>query len=59
MITCVYKRTNYEERAFWDLISEQSKASETMNHPDDGGSTHLYNVGLLQQDYMTVHPRWL
>jgi hypothetical protein len=27
--------------------------------PDDGGSTHLRNVGLLQQDYTALHPRRL
>jgi hypothetical protein len=29
------------------------------DHPDDGGSTLLWNVDLLQQDYMTLHPRRL
>jgi hypothetical protein len=28
-------------------------------HPDDGGGTHLWNVGLLHQDYMTLYPRRL
>jgi hypothetical protein len=30
-----------------------------MNHPDDGGSTHLWNVSQLQRDYTAVHPRRL
>jgi hypothetical protein len=29
--------------AFWDIA---------MNHPADGGSTHLWNVGLLQREYI-------
>jgi hypothetical protein len=27
--------------------------------PDDGGSTHLWNFGQLQPDYMALHPRRL
>jgi hypothetical protein len=27
-----------------------------MNHPDDRGSTHLWNFGLLQRDYMAIYP---
>jgi hypothetical protein len=29
------------------------------HHPDDGGSTHLINVDLLQQDYTVLYPRKL
>jgi hypothetical protein len=32
---------------------------ECIHHPDDGGSTHLWNVSLLQQDCMALHPRRL
>jgi hypothetical protein len=27
--------------------------------PDDGGGTHLSNVGIFQQDYATLRPRRL
>jgi hypothetical protein len=27
------------------------------HHPDDGDSTHLWNVGLVQQDYRVLYPR--
>jgi hypothetical protein len=30
-----------------------------MNGPDDGGSTYLWNVGLLQWDYTALYPRKL
>jgi hypothetical protein len=32
---------------------------QTSNRPDDGGSTHLCNVGLLQRDYTALHSRKL
>jgi hypothetical protein len=30
-----------------------------IHRPDDGGSTHLWNVGQLQRDYTALHPRRL
>jgi hypothetical protein len=30
-----------------------------MAHPDDGGSTHLWNVGLLKTDYTALFTRTL
>jgi hypothetical protein len=30
-----------------------------MNHPDDGGSMYLWNVGLLQRGYTALYPRRL
>jgi hypothetical protein len=27
-----------------------------VNHPDGGGSMHLWNVGLVQQDYTALYP---
>jgi hypothetical protein len=30
-----------------------------IHRSDDGGSTHLWNVGLLQRDYTTLYPRQL
>jgi hypothetical protein len=30
---------------------------ELIHRPDDGGSTHLRNVGLPQRDYMILFPR--
>jgi hypothetical protein len=29
------------------------------HRPDDGGETHLWNVGPLQWDYMALYPRKL
>jgi hypothetical protein len=59
----------FEDRAFWDIalcslrvmdVSEVHTASiiRVMNHSDDGRSTHLWHVGLLQ-DYMALYPRRL
>jgi hypothetical protein len=39
-----------EIRAFWDVAPRGHQG-------DYGGSTHLWNVGLLQQDYTALHPR--
>jgi hypothetical protein len=36
-----------------------SITSTIIYDPDDGGSTHLWNVGLLQQDYTAKYPRRL
>jgi hypothetical protein len=30
-----------------------------MNCPDDGGSTHYKNIGLLKRDYTALYPRRL
>jgi hypothetical protein len=32
------------------------KTWKHIHHPDDGGSTHLWNVGLLQQYYTALYP---
>jgi hypothetical protein len=37
-----------------------SRSLVEVNHrPDDKGSMHLWNVGLLQRDYTAVYPRKL
>jgi hypothetical protein len=41
------------------LYFQQSFHAWLIHHPDDGGSTHLWNVGLLQQDYIVLYPRKL
>jgi hypothetical protein len=30
---------------------------EPLHHPDDGGSVHLWNISLLQQDYTVLYPK--
>jgi hypothetical protein len=51
---------------FWDVepcrlgVARRFKGSYCLHHrPDDGGSTHLWNVGLLKRDYTVLHPRRL
>jgi hypothetical protein len=34
-------------------------AANMNNHPEEGGSTHLWIVGLLQRDYTALYPRRL
>jgi hypothetical protein len=49
------------------VISEQTDVSEVRTaseirviyRPDDGGSTHIWNVGPIQSDYTALHPRRL
>jgi hypothetical protein len=54
--------------AFWDIapwslveIDRRFRGEYCLHHrgdrPDDGGSTHLWNVGLLQRDYTALCPR--
>jgi hypothetical protein len=38
--------------AFWDM----TPWSLVEVYPDDGSSTHLWNVGLLLRDYMALYP---
>jgi hypothetical protein len=45
-------------RAFWD-IPLCSLIGVDRYYPDDRGSTHLWNVGLLQWDYTALYPRRL
>jgi hypothetical protein len=40
----------------WSFISAYCLHHQ---HPDDGGSSNLWNVGLLQRDYTALHPRRL
>jgi hypothetical protein len=61
----------YEVRVFWDLapcshieVDWRFRGAHCLHHqsddsPDDGGSTHLWNVGQLQCDYTALHPRRL
>jgi hypothetical protein len=44
------------------VMSQLSKKKMTycLHHrPNDGGSKHLWNVGLLQRDYTALYPRRL
>jgi hypothetical protein len=45
----------------WTDLSEVSTVSiiRAIKGPDDGGSTHFWNIGPLQRDYMALHPRRL
>jgi hypothetical protein len=36
--------------------ADSSFRARLIHRPDDGGSTHLWNVGLLQRDYTALHP---
>jgi hypothetical protein len=38
---------------------EAIKMETIYHHPDGGGSTHLWNIMLLQQDYTALYPRRL
>jgi hypothetical protein len=56
----------YEDEGLLRYSSVQSRSRPTFqrcvpphNHLDDGGSTHLSNVDLLQQDYTALYPRRL
>jgi hypothetical protein len=55
--------------AFWDValislvgVDRRLRDAYFLHHhhrPDDGGSTHLRNVGLLKRDYTALHLRRL
>jgi hypothetical protein len=40
-------------------VGEDRRFRGLRDSPDDGGSTHLWNVGLLKRDYKALHPRRL
>jgi hypothetical protein len=44
---------NYFTRREW---RREPSAIQLHHHPDDGGSTHLWNVGILR-DYTEIYPR--
>jgi hypothetical protein len=54
-------------KVFWDVepcsnveVDRLFKGAYCLHHKgDDGGSTHLWNVGQLQRDYTALHPRRL
>jgi hypothetical protein len=39
-------------RVFWDIALYNLIGND--DRPDDGGSTHLWNIGLLQWDYKVL-----
>jgi hypothetical protein len=43
----------------WSLYFQLSFCMLLTHHPDDGGSIHLWNVGLLLWNYMSLQPRKL
>jgi hypothetical protein len=45
-----------DRRFLYNLLSFHA---QLIHHPDDGGSTHLWNITLLQCDYMALHARRL
>jgi hypothetical protein len=65
----------HKMNAKWEWCLKVSSAKEMLNmtafrdiapcslveihHQDDGGSTHLWNVGILQRDYTVLHPKKL
>jgi hypothetical protein len=54
---------NMKIRAFWDVVPrslgvDKRFRCEMNDHPNDGRSTHLWNVSLLR-DYTALHPRRL
>jgi hypothetical protein len=48
---------NMKMRVFWDIVLYSCAGVD--NHPDDGRSTHVWNIGLLQRDYTVLCPRRL
>jgi hypothetical protein len=46
-------------KGLWWYISFSQRKTSTNQLNNDGGSTHLWNVGQLQHDYMALHPRRL
>jgi hypothetical protein len=55
-----------KSRVFWDVVpcshvevDRRFRGGTASIMEDDGGSTHLRNVGLLQRDYTALHPRRL
>jgi hypothetical protein len=38
------------------LYSQQNFSGWHIHHPDDGGSTHIWNVSLFQWDYTALYP---
>jgi hypothetical protein len=49
----VLTATSMKFRVFWDILPCSHQG------PDDGGSTHLWNVGRHRFDYTAVYPRRL
>jgi hypothetical protein len=41
------------------LHFQQTFRARLIHRPEDGGSMHLWNVGILQRDYRTLYPRKL
>jgi hypothetical protein len=56
------KITVFWDITLWSIVLEDRcfRGSYYLHHrPDDGGSRHIWNVGLLQRGYTTRHPRRL
>jgi hypothetical protein len=55
------ERVNRKGHLLWSQKCFRSMYSVSFNihRHDDGGSTHLWNVGLLQRDYTSQHSRRL
>jgi hypothetical protein len=47
-----------KKQLFWGNVST-TYGTKAYYRPDDGGSVHLWNVGLLQQNYTALCPRRL
>jgi hypothetical protein len=41
---------------FTDVSEVLAAFNIVNNHPDDGGSSHLWNVGILLSDYAALQP---
>jgi hypothetical protein len=40
-------------------VYRRFKGAYYLHRPDEGGSMHLRNVGIIQRDYMVMYPRRL
>jgi hypothetical protein len=49
--------------AFWDIalhtLVKVERRFKGAYRPDDEGSTHLRNIGLIQRDYVALYPKRL
>jgi hypothetical protein len=51
--------TLFEISSLWAVWYWQTSGIHRRNGPDDRGYTYLWNVGVIQRDYMALHPRRL
>jgi hypothetical protein len=57
LIAAGMNRTAFWEKVPCSLNEVYQRFRDAYCHHPDGGSTHLCNISLLQQDYMALYPR--